>query len=200
MDKAKSMIDKNGASGPFHVNNGQSQRGFHVAVAANGSCCSSNAFGSSTGPNNSTFENMHHLHRGDDEECNGSPAKRCRLRRRTESVRRSRPRKCQRAWGKSNLLATIVKLYILLHDFFLKRLKLWQRVVCKVIGWLLPSTVQYRLAGVCTTTPCCNETATTSDNPRVSPFHNFFIYFYRSFVVKKFFRAQYCLIGSPHFD
>lgn len=92
MDKAKSMMDKKGASGPFHVNNGQSQRAFHghVAVAANGSCCSGSA-----GPNGGAFENMHHhLHRGgDDAECNGSPAKRCRLRRRTESVRRSRPRK-----------------------------------------------------------------------------------------------------------
>lgn len=97
MDKAKSMMDKKGASGPFHVNNGQSQRGFHshVAVAANGSCCSGSAFGSSSGgPNSSTLENMHHLHRGEDAECNGSPAKRCRLRRRTESVRRSRPREC----------------------------------------------------------------------------------------------------------
>lgn len=95
MDKAKSMMDKNGFSGPYHVNNGQSQRGFHghVAVAANGSCCSSNAFGLNSGSNSSTFENMPHLHRGDDVECNGSPAKRCRLRRRTESIRRSRPRK-----------------------------------------------------------------------------------------------------------
>lgn len=109
MDKAKSMMDKNGASGPFHVNNGQNQRGFHghVAVAANGS---SNAFGSSTGPNSSAFENMHHLHRGDDAECNGSPAKRCRLRRRTESVRRSRPRKCQAACGKTSLIVTVTKL------------------------------------------------------------------------------------------
>lgn len=112
MDKAKSMMDKKGASGPFHVNNGQSQRGFHghVAVAANGSCCSSNAFGLSTGPNSSTVENMHHVHRGDDAECNGSPAKRCRLRRRTESVRRSRPRKCQPVWGNTRLIATVTKL------------------------------------------------------------------------------------------
>lgn len=98
MDKAKSMVDKKGASGPFHVNNGQSQKVFHshVMVATNGSCCSSssNAFGSSTVPSGSgTFENMHHLHRGDDAECSGSPAKRCKLRRRTESVRKHRPRK-----------------------------------------------------------------------------------------------------------
>ncbi|XP_031171770.1 pantothenate kinase 1a isoform X2 [Sander lucioperca] len=104
MDKAKSMIDKKGASGPFHVNNGQSQRGFH----ANGSCCSSNTFGSSTGgPNSSTFENMHHLHRGDDAECNGSPAKRCRLRRRTESLRRSRP---PFPWFGMDIGGTLVKL------------------------------------------------------------------------------------------
>ncbi|CAF97043.1 unnamed protein product [Tetraodon nigroviridis] len=46
-----------------------------------------------SGSNSSTLETMPHLHRGDDVECNGSPAKRCRLRRRTESIRRSRPRK-----------------------------------------------------------------------------------------------------------
>lgn len=98
MDKAKSMMDKKGASGPLHVNNGQSQRAFHggVGVSANGS---SNAFGSSAGQNGGTLENMHHLHRADEAECNGSPAKRCRLRRRTESVRRSRPRKCHSFGG-----------------------------------------------------------------------------------------------------
>ncbi|TKS85947.1 Pantothenate kinase 1 [Collichthys lucidus] len=110
MDKAKSMMDKKGASGPFHVNNG-----FNGHVS--GSCCSggcNNAFGSSGGPNNSggcgggcTFENMHHLHRGDDAECNGSPAKRCRLRRRTESVRRSRP---PFPWFGMDIGGTLVKL------------------------------------------------------------------------------------------
>lgn len=116
MDKAKSMMDKKGASGPFHINYGQSQRGFHghVAVAANGSCCSSNAFG---GPNSSTVENMHHVHRGDDAECNGSPAKRCRLRRRTESVRRSRPRKCQPVLKNANVIVTDCYRYNLKHDF-----------------------------------------------------------------------------------
>ncbi|KAE8280830.1 Pantothenate kinase 1 [Larimichthys crocea] len=121
MDKAKSMMDKKGASGPFHVNNG-----FNGHVS--GSCCSgggggggcNNAFGSSGGANNSnssnnsgggggggTFENMHHLHRGDDAECNGSPAKRCRLRRRTESVRRSRP---PFPWFGMDIGGTLVKL------------------------------------------------------------------------------------------
>ncbi|XP_039856267.1 pantothenate kinase 1a isoform X1 [Simochromis diagramma] len=114
MDKAKSMVDKKGASGPFHVNNGQSQKVFHshVMVATNGSCCSSNsgsnAFGSSTVPSGSgTFENMHHLHRGDDAECNGSPAKRCRLRRRTESVRKHRP---PFPWFGMDIGGTLVKL------------------------------------------------------------------------------------------
>lgn len=100
MEKAKSLVDKKGASGPFHVGNGQSQMGFHssqVVVAANGSCCSSNAFGLSSGGSGScscTFDSTHHLQRADDKECNGSPAKRCRLRRsRTESVKRNRPRK-----------------------------------------------------------------------------------------------------------
>lgn len=92
MDQAKSMVDKNGAAGPFHVNNGQSQRGFHVA--ANGSCCSGGTNNSTGGGGGTAFDGMHHLHRGEDAECNGSPAKRCRLRRRTESVRRHRPRKC----------------------------------------------------------------------------------------------------------
>uniref|UniRef100_A0A8D3BCY9 Pantothenate kinase 3 n=1 Tax=Scophthalmus maximus TaxID=52904 RepID=A0A8D3BCY9_SCOMX len=119
MDQAKSMVDKKGASRPFHVNNGQSQRGVngHVAVAANGSCCSGggggSAFGSSTGPGGSsggggcTFDSMHYLHRGDDAECNGSPAKRCRLRRRTESVRRSRP---PFPWFGMDIGGTLVKL------------------------------------------------------------------------------------------
>ncbi|MEQ2182359.1 hypothetical protein GOODEAATRI_021541 [Goodea atripinnis] len=91
MDKAKSLVDNKGASGPLHVNNVQSPRGLNglVVVAANGSCSGSNAFGLSTGPSSSTPE-MHHLQRGE-EECNGSPAKRCRLRRRTESVKRNRP-------------------------------------------------------------------------------------------------------------
>lgn len=103
-------MDKKGASGPFHVTNGQA---FH----ANGSCCSGSTFSSSSssGPNSSSspssssssgsFEaSMHHLHRGEDAECNGSPAKRCRLRKRTESVRRSRPRKCQTVWGHSTII------------------------------------------------------------------------------------------------
>ncbi|KAM4599929.1 pantothenate kinase 1a isoform 1-T1 [Fundulus diaphanus] len=92
MDTAKSLVDKKGASGPFHVNNGQSPRGLNglVVVAANGTCSGSNAFGSSTAPSSSGAHEMHHLQRGE-EECNGSPAKRCRLRRRSESVKRNRP-------------------------------------------------------------------------------------------------------------
>ncbi|KAK5882712.1 hypothetical protein CesoFtcFv8_021269 [Champsocephalus esox] len=110
MDKAKSMMDKKGASGPFHVTNGQA---FH----ANGSCCSGSTFSSSSssGPNSSSspsssssFEaSMHHLHRGEDAECNGSPAKRCRLRKRTESVRRSRP---PFPWFGMDIGGTLVKL------------------------------------------------------------------------------------------
>uniref|UniRef100_A0A146ZP36 pantothenate kinase n=2 Tax=Cyprinodontoidei TaxID=8087 RepID=A0A146ZP36_FUNHE len=95
MDTAKSLVDKKGASGPFHVNNGQSPRGLNglVVVAANGSCSGSNAFGSSTAPSSSSSGalEMHHLQRGEEKECNGSPAKRCRLRRRSESVKRNRP-------------------------------------------------------------------------------------------------------------
>ncbi|XP_060943892.1 pantothenate kinase 1a isoform X1 [Limanda limanda] len=125
MDKAKSMMDKKGASGPFHVNTGQSQRGCngHVAVAGNGGCCSGAGFGSSPGNSSSSsssgggggggggcsssFDSMHLLHRGEEAECNGSPAKRCRLRRRTESVRRSRP---PFPWFGMDIGGTLVKL------------------------------------------------------------------------------------------
>ena len=129
MDKAKSMMDKKGASGPFHVNNGQSQRGCngHVAVAANGGCCSGGGFGSSPGTSGggggggggggcSSFDSMHHLHRGEEAECNGSPAKRSRLRRRTESVRRNRPRKCQTSPGVVMVVVWGVVQYELLSD------------------------------------------------------------------------------------
>ncbi|XP_076016406.1 pantothenate kinase 1a isoform X1 [Genypterus blacodes] len=106
MDKAKSMMEKKGAAGPFHINNGQSQRGFHSAVAANGGCCSAGANGS-TSAGTGTLENMHHLHRGEDVECNGSPAKRSRLRRRTESARRHRP---PFPWFGMDIGGTLVKL------------------------------------------------------------------------------------------
>nr|XP_020457317.1 pantothenate kinase 1-like isoform X3 [Monopterus albus] len=107
MDKANSMVDKKGASGPFHVNNGQSQRGFHshVVLAANGNV---NAYCSGTGANSSSaLETVHHLHRGDNAECNGSPAKRCRIRRRTESMRRNRP---PFPWFGMDIGGTLVKL------------------------------------------------------------------------------------------
>uniref|UniRef100_A0A1A8RMB4 pantothenate kinase n=2 Tax=Nothobranchius TaxID=28779 RepID=A0A1A8RMB4_9TELE len=112
MDKAKSLVDKKGASGPYHVNNGQSPRGFqtHVAVNSNGSCCSGNAIGLSTGPsdcNGGAFDSMHHLQRGGDKECNGSPAKKSRLRRRTESMKRHRP---PFPWFGMDIGGTLVKL------------------------------------------------------------------------------------------
>ncbi|KAF3841856.1 hypothetical protein F7725_023807 [Dissostichus mawsoni] len=50
MDKAKSMMDKKGASGPFHVTNGQA---FH----ANGSCCSGSTFSSSSSSSSSSGPN-----------------------------------------------------------------------------------------------------------------------------------------------
>ncbi|KAM3863405.1 pantothenate kinase 3-like [Diretmus argenteus] len=107
MDKAKSMIDKKGASGPFHVNNGQSQRVFHVG--GGGGCSGNNAaFISSSGPNN--IHHHHHLHQhrgGDETDCSCSPAKRCRLRRRTESSRRSRP---PFPWFGMDIGGTLVKL------------------------------------------------------------------------------------------
>ncbi|KAK7902106.1 hypothetical protein WMY93_018875 [Mugilogobius chulae] len=96
MDKAKSMMDKKGASGPFHVANGQNQRGFQspTVVTANGACSSNG-------------ESLHQLHRGDEPDCSGSPAKRSRLRRRTESVRRNRP---PFPWFGMDIGGTLVKL------------------------------------------------------------------------------------------
>ncbi|XP_020776957.1 pantothenate kinase 1a isoform X1 [Boleophthalmus pectinirostris] len=102
MDKAKSMMDKKGASGPFHMANGQSQRGFQspTIVTANGAC--------SSGHNShSNGDSMHHLHRGDEPDCTGSPAKRSRLRRRTESIRRNRP---PFPWFGMDIGGTLVKL------------------------------------------------------------------------------------------
>ncbi|MEQ2253126.1 hypothetical protein ILYODFUR_028983 [Ilyodon furcidens] len=125
MDKAKSLVDNKGASGPLHVNNVQSPRGLNglVVVAANGSCSGSNAFGLSTGPSSSTPE-MHHLQRGE-EECNGSPAKRCRLRRRTESVKRNRPRKLQKI---ESLLQSVI--YCHCSDIIVTGLIMAQKAGC----------------------------------------------------------------------
>ncbi|KAM9803749.1 LOW QUALITY PROTEIN: pantothenate kinase 1-like [Neosynchiropus ocellatus] len=89
MEKAESVMDKKAApaAGQRGALNG------HVSVLAHGP-------GSSDG--------VHPLHRGgEDAESNGSPAKRSRLRRRTESVRRSRP---PFPWFGMDIGGTLVKL------------------------------------------------------------------------------------------
>lgn len=67
--------------------------GFNAAQSGNGDCISSNGGGlgtsDSSGGHNG-IENFHHLHQ--DVHNNGSPAKRCRLRRRVDSGKKNRPR------------------------------------------------------------------------------------------------------------
>eukprot|EP00063_Salmo_salar_P038677 XP_014013512.1 PREDICTED: pantothenate kinase 1-like isoform X6 [Salmo salar] len=102
MDKAKSIIDKNG-SGSCYANG--LQRGFH-SQASNGGCNAYNSSGNCSG-GTSNVEHCHYLHT-DDVEANGSsPAKRCRLRRRVESVKRNRP---PFPWFGMDIGGTLVKL------------------------------------------------------------------------------------------
>uniref|UniRef100_A0A4W5RWK4 pantothenate kinase n=1 Tax=Hucho hucho TaxID=62062 RepID=A0A4W5RWK4_9TELE len=102
MDEAKSMIDTKG-SGSCYANG--LQRGFH-SQANNGGFNASNSSGNcSSGTSN--VEHFHYLHT-DDVEANGSsPAKRCRLRRRVESVKRNRP---PFPWFGMDIGGTLVKL------------------------------------------------------------------------------------------
>lgn len=82
--------DQNGTT---HYTNGL-VNGFHTLQSDNGECISSNGGGlgasDSSGGHNG-IENFHHLHQ--DVHNNGSPAKRCRLRRRVDSGKKNRPRK-----------------------------------------------------------------------------------------------------------
>ncbi|TRY77557.1 hypothetical protein DNTS_001968 [Danionella cerebrum] len=91
MDKAKSVMDQNG-SGAGHTN------GLHKPVRrqlSNGSCVQFSA----------TDDNHPHLQT--EPQINGSPAKRCRLRRRLESARRNRP---PFPWFGMDIGGTLVKL------------------------------------------------------------------------------------------
>ncbi|CAB1311766.1 unnamed protein product [Coregonus sp. 'balchen'] len=81
MDKAKSIIDKKG-SGSCYANG--LQRGFH-SQANNGGCNAYKSSGNCSGAS-SNVEHFHHLHTYDVEANGSSPAKRCRLRRRVESL------------------------------------------------------------------------------------------------------------------
>ncbi|XP_064780495.1 pantothenate kinase 1a isoform X6 [Oncorhynchus masou masou] len=102
MDKGKSIIDKKG-SGSCYANG--LQRGFH-SQASNGGCNAYNSSGNCSG-GTSNVEHFHYLHT-DDVEANGSsPAKRCRLRRRVESLKRNRP---PFPWFGMDIGGTLVKL------------------------------------------------------------------------------------------
>ncbi|XP_024242107.1 pantothenate kinase 3 isoform X4 [Oncorhynchus tshawytscha] len=102
MDKGKSIIDKKG-SGSCYANG--LQRGFH-SQASNGGCNTFNSSGNCSG-GTSNVEHFRYLHT-DDVEANGSsPAKRCRLRRRVESLKRNRP---PFPWFGMDIGGTLVKL------------------------------------------------------------------------------------------
>lgn len=102
MENAKTP-EHNGA--PTHYTNGL-LNGFHpaqsspsgggVSVGIGGG---GGGGGDDSGPNcsggHNGIENFHHLHHQDVAHSNGSPAKRCRLRRRMDSGRKHRPRKSQ---------------------------------------------------------------------------------------------------------
>nr|XP_029511468.1 pantothenate kinase 1-like [Oncorhynchus nerka] len=102
MDKAKSIIGKKG-SGSCHANG--LQREFH-SQANIGGCNAYKSSGNCSG-DSSNIEHFHHL-QPDHVEANGSsPAKRCRLRRRVESVKRNRP---PFPWFGMDIGGTLVKL------------------------------------------------------------------------------------------
>ncbi|XP_057703377.1 pantothenate kinase 1a isoform X2 [Corythoichthys intestinalis] len=105
MDKAKSLLDKKGASGPLRVNNCPSLRSYNGHVYGCGGHGSTLVSPGSTSAGQS--ENNHHTNRGEDIECNGSPAKKSRLRRRTESMKRHRP---PFPWFGMDIGGTLVKL------------------------------------------------------------------------------------------
>lgn len=89
MDKAKSIIDRKG-SGSCRANGLEKE--FH-SRADTGGCNVYTSSGNCNGAR-SSMKHFHHL-QTDHVEANGSsPAKRCRLRRRVDSVKRNRPRKC----------------------------------------------------------------------------------------------------------
>lgn len=90
MDKGKSVAEQNGL-GICHANG--LQNGFHSQPLSNGTCAHGPNGSSGTGSSgsHSGIENFHHLHQ--DLQNNGSPAKRCRLRRRMDSGKKNRPRK-----------------------------------------------------------------------------------------------------------
>ncbi|XP_023686767.1 pantothenate kinase 3 isoform X1 [Paramormyrops kingsleyae] len=105
MDQGKSVADQKGAG--FCFTNGL-QNGFCAPQLSNGSVGghgSSGGGGGGTSGNHSGIENFHHLHQ--DPQNNGSPAKRCRLRRRMDSGKKNRP---PFPWFGMDIGGTLVKL------------------------------------------------------------------------------------------
>ncbi|KAJ8264376.1 hypothetical protein GJAV_G00148440 [Gymnothorax javanicus] len=104
MDKGKSAAEQNGL-GICHAN--ELQNGFHPQQFSKGTCShGSNGSSSSTSRgSHSGIENFHHLHQ--DLQNNGSPAKRCRLRRRMDSGKKNRP---PFPWFGMDIGGTLVKL------------------------------------------------------------------------------------------
>ncbi|XP_077057304.1 pantothenate kinase 1 isoform X1 [Siphateles boraxobius] len=96
--------DQNGTT---HYTNG-SVNGFHTLKSGNGDCISSSGGGlgaSDCSGGHNGIENFHHLHQG--VHNNGSPAKRCRLRRRVDSGKKNRP---PFPWFGMDIGGTLVKL------------------------------------------------------------------------------------------
>ncbi|KAL7873845.1 hypothetical protein AOLI_G00129160 [Acnodon oligacanthus] len=80
MDQAKSMMDQKGSPGPCCPN------GLHKAFR------SQLSNGGAHSPSGGSHDGYHHLHHDPQTNgTNGSPAKRCRLRRRLDSLRKNRP-------------------------------------------------------------------------------------------------------------
>ncbi|XP_048861359.1 pantothenate kinase 1 isoform X1 [Brienomyrus brachyistius] len=103
MDQGKSVADQKSAG--FCFTNGL-QNGFCAPQLSNGSVGGhGSSGGGGTSGNHSGIENFHHLHQ--DPQNNGSPAKRCRLRRRMDSGKKNRP---PFPWFGMDIGGTLVKL------------------------------------------------------------------------------------------
>ncbi|XP_063076736.1 pantothenate kinase 3-like isoform X1 [Engraulis encrasicolus] len=110
MENEKSN-DPNGTSS--HYSNGVAN-GFHPVQQSNGESIAHGSSRACSGGGNSHgsgghsgIENIHHLHHHTDVHNNGSPAKRCRLRRRMDSGRKNRP---PFPWFGMDIGGTLVKL------------------------------------------------------------------------------------------
>ncbi|KTG39575.1 hypothetical protein cypCar_00005711 [Cyprinus carpio] len=126
MDKAKSVMDQKG-SGPCCTN------GMHKPLRrqlSNGSCS----------PFSPTDDDHHH-----DPQTNGSPAKRCRLRRRMESVRKNRP---PFPWFGMDIGGTLVKLVYFEPKDITAEEEQEEVENLKSIRWYLTSNTAYGKTGV----------------------------------------------------